>query len=118
MQKSSYRGGRHGFKFVQIKGNTLLEGEMIAKMKKIHYFKNLLQNQQANFNQTWYGASFGEGNSKFVQIKSHAYLLQRTRNSVESFKMNYCHGPDKCSVIWKLSDLVQNQVCVKYSLWW
>jgi hypothetical protein len=38
-------------------------------------FKNLLQNQQAKINQTWYKLSFSEGNSKefkFVQIRGQA----------------------------------------------
>jgi hypothetical protein len=35
----------------------------------IYKKKNLLQNQQANFNQTWYKLSLGKGNSKIVHIK-------------------------------------------------
>jgi hypothetical protein len=39
-----------------MKGITLLQGEIIAKEQKYsELLKNLiLQNQQANFNQTWY----------------------------------------------------------------
>jgi hypothetical protein len=53
---------RLGIKFVQMKSNILLQGDITAKMLKkrkkerkekiIIIFKNLLQNQQANFNQT------------------------------------------------------------------
>jgi hypothetical protein len=31
--------------------------------------KNLLQNQQANFNQTWYKSSLGNGNSELFTSK-------------------------------------------------
>jgi hypothetical protein len=60
--------GRRGFKFVQRKGISLLQGEIIAKEKKYTgNFKNLLQNQSAKFNQTWYKLSLGEGNSSLFK---------------------------------------------------
>jgi hypothetical protein len=41
------------FKFVETKGITLLQGEIIAKNENtLKIFRNLLQNQQAKFNQT------------------------------------------------------------------
>jgi hypothetical protein len=47
-----------------MKGSAPAQGEIIANsgnMLKIS--KNLLlQNQQANFNQTWYNSSLGNGN--------------------------------------------------------
>ena len=48
--------GWWGFKFVQMKGHALFQGEM------------------ANFNQTWHKASLGEGNSNLFQfpMKGHA----------------------------------------------
>jgi hypothetical protein len=56
-------GGR-GFLFVQIKGIALLQGEIIVNEQKYtESLKNLLQNQQANFNQIWYKLFLG------VQIK-------------------------------------------------
>ena len=45
-------------------------GDNYNKIVKIHIiiFKNLhLQNHRANFNQTWYKASLGEGNSRFYK---------------------------------------------------
>jgi hypothetical protein len=33
--------------------------------------KNLLQNQQANFNQTWHESSLGKGNSKLFKCKAN-----------------------------------------------
>jgi hypothetical protein len=41
------------FKFVQMKGITFLQGEIIVKNENtLNFFKNLLKNQQATFNQT------------------------------------------------------------------
>jgi hypothetical protein len=55
-----------GFRIVQMKGNVLDEGEIIAKVEKYTecFSLNLLQNQPANFNQTWYKSSLGKINSK------------------------------------------------------
>jgi hypothetical protein len=49
-----------------MKGNALAEGKIIAKEEKYTDFFsiNLLQNQHANFNQTWYKSFLGKGNSK------------------------------------------------------
>jgi hypothetical protein len=55
--------GERDFKFVQMKGIVLLQGEIIAKVNTLKFFKNLLQNQPAKFNQTWYKSSLGEGDS-------------------------------------------------------
>jgi hypothetical protein len=46
-----------------------LQGEIIAEEYKYsEILKNLLlQNQQANFNQTWYKSSFGGGNFKLFK---------------------------------------------------
>jgi hypothetical protein len=46
-----------------MKGKTLAQGEIMAKKSKytLQFLKNLLQNQQANFNQTWYKSSLGKG---------------------------------------------------------
>jgi hypothetical protein len=35
-------------------------------------FKNLLQNQQANFNQTWYNLFLGKGNSKLFKLRARS----------------------------------------------
>jgi hypothetical protein len=51
-----------------MKGIALLQGEIITKEKNtLKIFKNLLQNQQPNFNQTWQKSSFGTGNSNFFK---------------------------------------------------
>jgi hypothetical protein len=56
------------FKFVQTKGITFLQGEMIAKNENtLKIFKNLLQNQLAKLNQTLYKLSLGEGNSSLFK---------------------------------------------------
>ena len=59
--------GWRGFKFVQMKDQTLLQGEIITKITKIHWrnIKNLLlQNNWANFNQFWRKASLGEDSNE------------------------------------------------------
>jgi hypothetical protein len=62
-------------KFVQIKGKVFFKGEIITKMYKwVGSFKNLLQNHQANFNQTWHKSYLGEGDSKIVQKKGIAFF--------------------------------------------
>jgi hypothetical protein len=58
-----------------MKGNPLLQGEIIVKDKKKYtyfYFRNhLLQNQQAHFNESWYKSSLDRySNIRIVQIKS------------------------------------------------
>ena len=46
---------------------------VVKNFKHVH----LLQNHEANFNQTWHKASLGEGDSNiYVQMKSHT-LFQR-----------------------------------------
>jgi hypothetical protein len=35
--------------------------------------KNLLLNQQANFNQTWYKSSLGKGNSKLYKLRARSF---------------------------------------------
>jgi hypothetical protein len=69
--------GSRGFKFLQMKGNTLLHREIIAESKNtLTIFKNLLlQNQRANINQTWYKLSLGEGNSKFKSGTSYREII-------------------------------------------
>jgi hypothetical protein len=49
---------------IQMKWIPFNQGEIIAKKseKKDDFFLNLLQNEQANFNQTWYTSPLGEGN--------------------------------------------------------
>ena len=49
-----------GFKFVQMKGYTFFQGEIITKQWK--YIEKIYKNHLANFNQTGHKASFGEGN--------------------------------------------------------
>ena len=51
--------GWRGFKFVQMNGQFLSKGRQLGKSKnKLTTFKNLLlQNQWANFNQTWHKTS-------------------------------------------------------------
>jgi hypothetical protein len=61
--------GEGGFKFLQMKGYTLLntkEDNSISKYTLI-IFKNLLQNQVANFNQMWYKSFLHEGNLSFFK---------------------------------------------------
>jgi hypothetical protein len=52
-----------------MKGIALLQGEKIAKEEKyFEILKNLLlQNQKANFNETWYKSSLGTGDSKLLK---------------------------------------------------
>jgi hypothetical protein len=52
-----------------MKGNALAQGEIIAKEKNtLKFLRNLLlQNQQANFNQTYCKSFLGRGNSKFFK---------------------------------------------------
>ena len=59
--------------FVQRNGIVPLQGEIIAKeWKCTENFKNLLQNQRAKFNQTWYKLSLGHGNSKFFKLRARS----------------------------------------------
>jgi hypothetical protein len=62
-----------------MKVNSLVQGGNNSKRVKYteNFKKNLLQNQPAHFNQTWYKTSWGEGNSK---------QLQKCKNWVGSFK--------------------------------
>jgi hypothetical protein len=64
-----------------MKWNTFLQGEIIAKEWKntVKFKRNLLQNQPANFNQTWYTSSLGKGNSSL--FKKGRCPLQRGDNS-------------------------------------
>jgi hypothetical protein len=39
--------------------------------------KNILQNQQANFNQTWYISFLGKGNSKFFKLRARSSSKRR-----------------------------------------
>jgi hypothetical protein len=52
--------------------------------------KNLLQNQQANFNQTWYKLSLGEGDLVLFKYRarssSKGRQSQKCKNGVGSFK--------------------------------
>jgi hypothetical protein len=63
-----------------MKGNTLLQGEMIAKEKKYTeiFKKKISKNQPAKFNQTWYKQSFGYGNS--ISSSKGPGLVQRGDN--------------------------------------
>jgi hypothetical protein len=50
--------------------------------------KNLLQNQQANFNQTWYKSSLGKGNSKLYKLRARSSSKGNNhKNGEESFKI-------------------------------
>jgi hypothetical protein len=76
-----------------MKGNPLPQKEIIAKaLKKSLKIKKktLLQNQQANFNQTWYKSSYGKGNSKLYKSKARSSSKgnnhKKCRNRVGSFK--------------------------------
>jgi hypothetical protein len=42
-------------------------GDSSKRVKIQKFFKNLLQNQQAKINQTWYKLSFGEENSSLFK---------------------------------------------------
>jgi hypothetical protein len=49
----------------------------------------LLQNQNANFNQTWYKLSLGKGNSKLFKLRARCSSkgrLKKCKNGVGSFK--------------------------------
>ena len=66
---------------VKFKGNRACASSIICRMTRpitdwpaeadqkntLKIFKNLLQNQRANFNQTWYKSFLGEGNSKLFK---------------------------------------------------
>ena len=62
------------FKFVQMKGNVVFQGEIIKyenTKKTLPKSKNLLlQNQRANFNQTWHKASLGWENSSLFKWRT------------------------------------------------
>jgi hypothetical protein len=68
-------------------------------------FKNLLQNQQANFNQTWYKSPLGKGNSKLFKIVGPSQRGDDHKNRVRSFKsflfMN--HKARKAQIYTKVS---------------
>ena len=57
--------GCRGFKFVQMKGPALFQGEINNEMTK---FQNILpKKHRANFNQTRYKASLGDEDSSFFK---------------------------------------------------
>jgi hypothetical protein len=69
-----------------MKGITPLQGEIIAKSKNtLKFLKNLLQNQQAKINQTWYKFFLSKGNSN-----KGPDPLQRGDNH-KNVKMEWCH---------------------------
>jgi hypothetical protein len=49
-----------------MKGNAFVQGEIIAKEL------NLLQNQQANFSQTWYKSSLGKRDSTLFKQRARS----------------------------------------------
>jgi hypothetical protein len=53
------------FRIVQMIDNPFPQGEIIAK--ELKYTENLLQNQQANFNQSWCKSSLSKGNLKIYK---------------------------------------------------
>ena len=57
------------FKFVQLKGQSLFQGETITNSKNtLMKFKNpLLKNHWANFNKTWHKASLGDEDSSLFK---------------------------------------------------
>jgi hypothetical protein len=57
--------------------------------KYTKFFKNLLQNQMAKFNQTWYKLSLGKRNSDF-QIKGQV-LFKGDRDNHKNVKMGWGH---------------------------
>ena len=63
--------GWREFKFVQMKGHTLFQGKIIAKILKLY---RKLQNHWVNFNQTWHKACLGLWWFKFVQMKGYTLL--------------------------------------------
>jgi hypothetical protein len=62
-----------------MKDNPLPQREIIVKEKNLlKIFKNLLlQNQQANFNKTWYKLSLGKGNSKLYKSRARSFSKGR-----------------------------------------
>jgi hypothetical protein len=51
-----------------MKGIAFLQGEIITSKNTLKFFKNLLlQNEQANFNESWYKSSLGNGGSKLFK---------------------------------------------------
>jgi hypothetical protein len=86
------------------------------KQVKIHriFFKNLLQNQQANFNQTWYKSSLGKENLKLYKSRavslSKGRYLQTCKNGVGSFKSLLTTKTEKLRFPKNLPDIVENQV--------
>jgi hypothetical protein len=81
-----------------------------SKWVKIQWqiFKNL-QNQQVNFNQTWYKSSLSKGKFKIFQIKGQV-LFKGEINA----KMGWSHlkiflrttEPEELKFTWKLSDIM------------
>ena len=58
-------------KFVQIKGHTFLQGEIMVKINALTIFKNLLlRNHIAPFNQTGHKAFFGKDNSSLYKWRA------------------------------------------------
>ena len=64
--------GLREFKFVQMKGPALFQGEIITKYLRyiLRKLKNLLLKHWVNFNQTWHKAFLGDEDSSFFQFNS------------------------------------------------
>ena len=85
--------GWQGFKFDQMKGPVLVQGEIIMKEQKYidEIKKNvLLQNHMTNFNQTGHKAFLGEGNSSLIKWRAQPFskgrLLGNNKNTLMKFK--------------------------------
>ena len=85
----------------------------------IPYFRLLLKNHQANFNQIWQNASFREGNSSFFKLKAPPFSKRRwLRNSETTLtKLKKSSSPEprsqfqpnlaQCILLWREFNFVQ-----------
>jgi hypothetical protein len=53
--------------------------------------KNILQNQQANINQTWYISSLGEDNKKKFQIKGQVLVKWEIITKMQKYGKTFLH---------------------------
>jgi hypothetical protein len=91
-----------GFRIVRMKDNPLPQGEITAK-ESMKFFNNLLRNQQANFNQTYYKSSLGKGNFKWYKSRarssSKGRYSQKCKNRVGSLGKSIFKCVFKCKII-------------------
>ena len=78
--------GWRGFYFFQLKDPTLLQWEIITKLRK--YIWRIIKNHWANFNQTWHKTSLREGNSCLCKWRAPSFSKERSLRKSENTLMN------------------------------